>query len=142
MKVETILHVKGTEVFAVLDTNTVADAVELLHAKNIGAVVVKSENGSAVGILSERDVVRNLKTSGANLLNASVRACMTPLLHTCSPHDSVDHLMAMMTEKRVRHIPVIDNGEMIGLVSIGDIVKRKIEETEQEAAALKQYIAS
>lgn len=142
MKVERILQSKGSEVFAVRDASTVGEAVSLLSEKNIGAVVVKDDRGVVVGILSERDVVRRLKTEGAAALKAKVSVCMTRNPVTCAPGDSLDHLMTIMTLRRIRHIPVVQNGKMVGLVSIGDVVKRKIEETEEEAAALKEYIAS
>lgn len=142
MKVERILQTKGSEVIAVRDASTVGEAVSLLSEKNIGAVVVKNDKGAVVGILSERDIVRRLKTEGVAALKAKVSACMSTNPVTCSPDDSLDDLMAIMTRRRVRHIPVMRNGDMVGLVSIGDVVKRKIEETEQEAAALKEYIAS
>lgn len=142
MKVGQILQSKGAEVFAVQDTDRVADAVALLTDKNIGAVVVRDAKGVLIGILSERDIVRQLKIDGAAALDARVSACMTRRPFTCTTEHSVDELMAMMTERRIRHIPVVEDGLLIGLVSIGDVVKRKIEETEREAAALKQYIAS
>lgn len=142
MKVEQILQIKGAEVFAVSESSSVAEAVGLLGEKNIGAVVVRNEAGAVVGILSERDVVRRLKAEGAGVLGAKVGACMTRNPHTCTPDHSIDDLMAMMTTRRIRHIPVVDGGKMVGLISIGDVVKRKIELTEQEAAALKEYIAS
>jgi CBS domain-containing protein len=142
MKVERILQAKGSEVFAVLDVSSVGEAVNLLGEKNIGAVVVKDDAGGVVGILSERDVVRRLKSEGAAVLKAKVGACMTRNPVTCAPEDTLDHLMAIMTRRRIRHIPVMRNGRMVGLISIGDVVKRKIEETEEEAAALKEYIAS
>lgn len=141
MKVEQILQSKGVEVFAVSETSPVSDAVSMLNEKNIGAVVVKSSAGDAVGILSERDVVRKLGAEGAQTLQKPVSEFMTPNPFTCSPETTVDELMAEMTEKRIRHMPVVREGKMVGLVSIGDVVKRKIAETEQEAQALKEYIA-
>ena len=142
MKVELILRTKGSDVFSVMETETVAEAVELLTSKNIGAVIVRNEAGGIAGILSERDIVRRLKAEGAGALNARVGACMTRNPHTCTPDHTIDDLMSMMTERRIRHIPVVAGGRLIGLVSIGDVVKRKIEMSEQEAAALKEYIAS
>lgn len=142
MKVVNILQSKGAEVFAVAETDTVARAVTVLTDKNIGAVVVKNANGEVAGILSERDIVRHLKDKGADVLVSSVKACMSPNPHTCRPEDSVDDLMTMMTNKRVRHLPVVNGARLLGLVSIGDVVKRKIEEIEHEAQALKEYISS
>lgn len=142
MKVEQILQSKGTEVYAVRDDAAISDAVALLNDKNIGAVVVRDASEGVVGILSERDVVRQLGAKGQEALSMSVKEAMTPDPFTCSPEASVDDLMAQMTEKRVRHLPVTDSGKIMGVVSIGDVVKRKIEQAEQEAAALKEYIAS
>lgn len=142
MKVVNILQSKGAEVFAVTDTDTVASAVAMLTDKNIGAVVVKDRDGAVAGILSERDIVRHLREKGAAVLAAPVGDCMTRTPHTCNPDDTVDDLMTMMTEKRVRHLPVVNAGKLLGLVSIGDVVKRKIDHIEREAAELKQYISS
>ncbi|HXI87775.1 MAG TPA: CBS domain-containing protein [Parvularculaceae bacterium] len=141
MKVEQILQTKGVEVFAVSGEARISDAVDLLHDRNIGAVVVKN-GGEVVGILSERDIVRHLKRHGAGVLARTVRECMTTEVRTCGRDATIDELMGEMTRRRIRHIPVIEKGELVGLVSIGDIVKRKIEEAELEAQALKEYIAS
>jgi CBS domain-containing protein len=142
MKVVNILQSKGAEVFAVLEADTVAKAVSLLTDKNIGAVVVKDGGGQVSGILSERDIVRHLKEKGPGVLAAPVKDCMSRHPHTCRPDDSVDELMNVMTNRRVRHLPVVNNGKLMGLVSIGDVVKRKIEQIEHEAQALKEYISS
>ena len=142
MKVEQILQSKGAEVFAVSPSATISEAVEVLGAKNIGAVVVKDEYGKLAGILSERDVVRTMQKQGNDVLSANVASCMTPNPHACGLDTTVDDLMAEMTEKRIRHMPVVKDGTLVGMVSIGDVVKRKIEQSEQEAAALKEYIAS
>ena len=142
MKVEQILQSKGVEVFAVSDSATVSDAVTMLNEKNIGAVVVKGGAGNIVGILSERDVVRRVGNEGPEALQRPVSECMTHEPFTCAPDATVDELLSEMTEKRIRHMPVVKDGDMIGLVSIGDVVKRKIAETELEAQALKEYISS
>ena len=141
MKVEQILRVKGTGVFAVRPDDSIAEAVDVLNDKNIGAVVVRDDGGAVVGILSERDIVRRLGRHGSEALGMKVSECMTGEVHTCELEASVDELMAMMTDRRVRHLPVTEGGQVVGVVSIGDVVKRKIEEAEQEAAALKEYIA-
>jgi len=142
MKVQQILQSKGAEVFAVSPSATIKEAVEVLGAKNIGAVVVKDEYGKLAGILSERDVVRTMREKSGDVMSANVASCMTPNPHSCALEASVDDLMAEMTEKRIRHMPVVKDGALVGMISIGDVVKRKIEQTEQEAAALKEYIAS
>ena len=141
MQVETILQSKGRAVVTVTSATTVAQAVELLNANRIGAVVVL-EGTKVAGILSERDVVRHLGSDWASLANRPVSEIMTRTVVTASRFATVADVMERMTEKRIRHLPIIDNGELGGIVSIGDVVKRKIEETEQEATALKEYIAT
>ncbi|MEM8936958.1 MAG: CBS domain-containing protein [Pseudomonadota bacterium] len=144
MKVEDILHHKGDDIFSVQATDTIGSAVDLLNDKNIGAVIVKNGDGSVCGILSERDVVRRMggdANDAAVVLSCSVSECMTPNPFTCSPVATVDEVMTQMTQKRIRHLPVTDNGQLVGVISIGDVVKRKIEQAENEAAALKEYIA-
>lgn len=142
MKVEQILQAKGADIFAVGPDDNITDAVSLLNDKNIGAVIVRGGKGDVVGILSERDIVRRLGERGADALNMKVSDCMTSNVFTCSVDASVDELMAKMTEKRIRHLPVTKDNQIVGVVSIGDVVKRKIEQAEQEAAALKEYIAT
>lgn len=142
MKVEHILQTKGADVFSVTSDDKITDAVSLLNEKNIGAVIVRDKKGAVVGILSERDIVRRLGQHGAKVMELKVSECMTPEPYTCCPDATLDDLMAQMTEKRIRHLPVTNGDKIIGVVSIGDVVKRKIEEAEQEAAALKEYIAS
>ena len=142
MKVEHILQAKGADVFAVSDATTVREAVDILGEKNIGAVVVKDKSGSVSGIFSERDVVRRLKSEGPDVLSRPVSDCMTKNPFTCTPDTSLDELMGVMTNKRIRHMPVIRDGKLAGIVSIGDVVKRKIDDAEREAAMLKEYIAS
>ena len=142
MKVEQILQSKGADIFSVKPDDTIAQAVSVLNEKNIGAVIVRDGSGEVVGILSERDIVRRLGTQGPDALTMAVSECMTKDVYTCAADASVDELMAKMTQKRIRHLPVTHDGKVVGVVSIGDVVKRKIEEAEQEAAALKEYIAS
>lgn len=142
MKVEHILRSKGADVFSVTTTDPISKAVDVLGEKNIGAVLVKDEAGAVAGILSERDVVRTMRTSGVSALGEPVSSCMTANPYTCEMETSVDDLMVQMTEKRIRHMPVLKEGTLVGVVSIGDVVKRKIEQAEQEAAALKEYISS
>ncbi len=142
MKVEHILQSKGADVFAVTSSTSVKDAVDLLGEKNIGAVVVKDEKGAVAGIFSERDVVRRLKSEGPTVLGRSVADCMTADPLTCTLDTTLDQLMSDMTNRRVRHMPVVEKGRLVGIVSIGDVVKRKIDNVEREAAMLKEYIAS
>ena len=142
MKVEQILQTKGAQVYAVSPSATVEEAVNVLGEKNVGAVLVKDDDQKIAGIISERDVVRMVREKGSHALAEKVSVCMTEKLFTCSPEMSVNDLMMEMTDRRIRHVPVIKSDVLVGIVSIGDVVKRKIEETEQEAAALKEYIAS
>lgn len=141
MKVESILQAKGRDVFSVQATATISDAVAILSDKNIGAVMVK-DGATVVGILSERDIVRRLKRDGAGALNQYVRAYMTANPVTCRPDHELDEILGLMTNKRIRHLPVMRDGALIGMVSIGDVVKCKIELAEREAQALKEYISS
>ncbi len=141
MQVETILQSKGRDVVTVTAGSTIAEAVDLLNSKRIGAVVVV-DGRRVVGILSERDVVRHLGRDWGALSSRPVREVMTQTVVTASRFATIADVMERMTERRIRHMPVVENGDLVGIVSIGDVVKRKIEETEQEATALKEYIAS
>lgn len=141
MQVETILQSKGRSVATVTAAATIAEAVEILREHRIGAVVVV-DGKRVIGILSERDIVRHLGTDWAALANRQVSEIMTREVVTASRLATVAELMEHMTARRIRHVPIVDDGELGGIVSIGDVVKRKIEEAEQEAIALKEYIAS
>jgi CBS domain-containing protein len=142
MKVINILQSKGVDVFAVSPGVTLKEAVDVLGEKNIGAVIVKDGGGNVTGILSERDVVRRIRTEGPGVLAKTVADCMTPSPITCGPEATLDEILEKMTKRRIRHLPVIDGGKLIGVISIGDVVKRKIDNAEREAAALREYIAS
>ena len=141
MKVEQILHSKGVEVFAVPHTASIKHAVDMLGEKNVGAVLVRNDAGEVSGILSERDVVRRLRKEGGAALDRPVADLMTPNPIACTPETEIDWLMSEMTNRRIRHLPVMRDGAVRGVVSIGDVVKRKIELAEQEAEELRQYIA-
>ena len=141
MQVETILQSKGRNVVTVTAGSTIAEAVGLLNGKKIGAVVVV-DGKRVVGILSERDVVRHLGNDWAALSARPVSDVMTKNVVSVSRFATIADVMERMTDKRIRHMPIVENGDLVGIVSIGDVVKRKIEETEQEAIALKEYIAS
>jgi CBS domain-containing protein len=141
MKVANILQSKGGDVYAIAESETLAGAASILAEKNIGALVVKNARGDVSGIISERDIVRKLSVDGAAALGAPVAACMTKRPFTCGLDDTLDDLMNVMTARRIRHLPVVDKGALVGLVSIGDVVKRKIDSAEQEARALREYIS-
>jgi CBS domain-containing protein len=134
-----VLRTKGAAVATITPETSVSGLLNELAMNNIGAMVVVSADG-VVGIVSERDVVRKLHEHGVELLRLPVSAIMTTMVATCSPTDTVDHLTALMTTKRVRHIPVVENERLVGIVSIGDIVKQRMEELENEQRALQDYI--
>lgn len=142
MYVETILKTKGREVIAVKPGESVASAAETLHRRRIGAALVLDEDGSVVGMLSERDVVRGLALHGGVVLGKRVSDLMTAEVLTCEPGDPVDHIMSIMTERRVRHLPVVRHGKLVGVISIGDVVKHRLAEIESEAQRLREYIAT
>jgi CBS domain-containing protein len=141
MNVETILRNKGNRVATIRPDATVAAAVDMLNRERIGALVV-SEDGKAVdGILSERDIVIALAEHGAALLSRPVDRIMTRTVITCDPTDTVVALMAEMTNRRIRHFPVVAGGRLCGIVSIGDLVKSRLDEVEFEADSLRSFIA-
>ena len=141
MNVENILRTKGSGVATIRPDETVGAAVKELIARNIGALVV-SENGESVdGIISERDIVHGLADHGVALLSLNVAEMMTRQVVTCELSDSVDQLMAEMTNRRIRHFPVVEDGRLRGIVSIGDLVKNRLDEVEYEARSLRSFIA-
>ncbi len=141
MYVATILKAKGSGVVTIAPIATLAQAARLLTGKRIGAVVVM-QGGQLLGMLSERDIVRAVAASGAEALERPVSEVMTQRVVTCGLNDSVDELMDVMTEGRFRHLPVVDRDEVIGIISIGDVVKHRIAETVMESEALRLYIAN
>lgn len=142
MKVSVLLERKGRTVHTTSGATAVADAAKTLVECGIGALLVVDDQGQAVGILSERDIVAGMAANGGDLTQTSVASLMTADVIKCAPEDSVVQLMAKMTERRVRHLPVYEGDQLAGIVSIGDAVKSRIEEIEAEAAALREYIAT
>jgi CBS domain-containing protein len=142
MQVENILRSKGTVVHTVRRSARIAEAVALLNAERIGAVVVVNAGGEVAGILSERDIVRKMGDNPTAFLQSAVADAMTSSVVTATRNDTLQSVMAKMTEYRIRHIPVCEGDTLVGIVSIGDVVKWQIAEVEQEANALRQYIAS
>jgi CBS domain-containing protein len=139
MTVHAILETKGHQVVSVAPDATVAEAVKVLGEKRIGAILVMK--GSAIeGILSERDVVRMLAAQGASILDEPVNKVMTRKVVTCGRTETVSGLMEKMTQGKFRHLPVVDEGRVIGIVSIGDVVKSRVMEYEKEQEALREYI--
>lgn len=143
MQVMQILRQKGREVVSLSGDASLSDATRLLAQKRIGALVIKDEKGGLAGMLSERDVVRAVAAESVRALARPVAAYMTRSVATCHESDTVEDLMAMMTQGRFRHVPVLDaTGQLCGLISIGDVVKMQIEETMREASNLRDYIAA
>ena len=142
MLVGHILGEKGRDIIAIGIDATLSEAACLLARKRIGAVVVRDETGGLAGILSERDVVRAVADESVNALARPVSAYMTRAVATCCEADSIEDLMEMMTIGRFRHVPVVAEDRIIGIVSIGDVVKSRIAETVQEATSLREYISA
>ena len=142
MKIQSILNTKGRDVITVHPETTVRDAVGVICKERIGAVVVVGEDRMIDGIFSERDLIRSINEAGAATLDLPVRDVMTREVQTCTRFDAIIEVMGLMTRRRFRHIPVVENGKLIGLVSIGDAVKARIADAENEAEALKEYIST
>lgn len=140
MRIASILHRKGSDVVTISPQATVHDAVHTLCERGIGALVVSADRRHIDGILSERDVNFALAKHGPRTLDLRVEDVMTREVHTCDPDATVDQLMATMTERRVRHVPVVASNGLAGIVSIGDIVKSRLDELEVEARTLHEYI--
>ena len=140
MRIADVLRHKGGAVATIRPDATVADLLAGLAENNIGAMVVLDADGGLEGIVSERDVVRQLHVQGPGVLEQPVSKIMTSVIATCSKADSIDAISALMTKNRVRHVPVVENDRLIGIVSIGDVVKNRIDELEAEHAQLQSYI--
>ncbi len=141
MNVEIILKTKGTEVATTKPAATLADVAKELSSRKIGALVVSGDGKTVDGIVSERDIVRAIAEFGTEALAKPVSTAMTQDVFTCSLHDSVEELMSTMSQKRIRHLPVTENDTLCGMISIGDVVKYRLEEVEYEAEALRGFIA-
>ena len=140
MNVSQLLGDKGHEVITVQPHRTLADAVKVLAERRIGAVAVTGADGGLVGILSERDIVRAMSERGAAALDRTVGDTMTRNVVTCTETDTIGHLMERMTAGKFRHLPVVEDGRLVGIMSIGDVVKWRLAEMESETSALKDYI--
>lgn len=140
MKIADILHTKSRVVHAVLPWVTVGEVVKRLDELGVGAVLVCDEKGAITGIVSERDVVRALATHGTRLLTMRVTEVMTRRVRTCTPDETVAHAMSQMTAGRYRHLPVLDRGKLVGMVSIGDLVKHRVREMELETGVLRDVV--
>lgn len=142
MTLEQILKDKGADVVTILADIRLRAAASLLDEKRIGSVVATAEDGKLVGVLSERDITRQFARHGVEALAMTVSDAMTRDVITASPSETLDEGLSRMSDRRIRHLPVCEDGKLVGLVSIGDLVKWKIRETEAEANAMKNYIAA
>lgn len=141
MLVRDILATKGSEVVTIAPTATVADLVGRLAEHGIGALVVSADGAAVEGIVSERDIARALHRHGADLLTMRVEALMTAAVQTCAPSDDVETMASLMTEGRFRHLPVVEDSTLVGIVSIGDVVKKRIEALQDETEHLLDYVS-
>ena len=142
MNVEAILDRKGRDIVTVHEMKTVEEAARLLDSHGIGAAVIVDDYGGPVAVLSERDITREIALNGSAALGRPVAHVMTPAFVTAAMEDSLADLMVRMTDRRVRHLPVVVSGRLAGIISIGDVVKAKIETVEAESAAMLDYILS
>ncbi|MDF1794632.1 MAG: CBS domain-containing protein [Thalassobaculaceae bacterium] len=141
MLVSDILKTKGNNVVTVAPDTSVTTAVATLAEKRIGCIVVTTDGGTLAGILSERDVVRMLAEKGGDVLDEPVSALMTAKVVTCTATQTISDVMELMTTGRFRHVPVVEDGRLAGMISIGDVVKFRLEETEEEVRQLSAYVA-
>jgi CBS domain-containing protein len=142
MTVRAILSRKGSDVATIAPTVSLSEAVRLLAQRRIGAVVVTGPDSRVAGILSERDIVRSLSERGPAALDDNVAAVMTRKVMTCTEAETVAAIMERMTAGKFRHLPVVEQGRLAGIISIGDVVKWRLEEIEGETNALREYIAT
>jgi CBS domain-containing protein len=142
MTVSKILHLKGPGVVTIAPDRSLHEAIAMLTAEKIGALIVTGPQGEVVGILSERDIVRLLANKDANRFDNPVSSAMTSPVKSCKPEDTVQQIMQVMTAGRFRHMPVIVDGKLAGVISIGDVVKSRLEEMERESEHLREYIAT
>ncbi len=141
MKVKAMLSTKESKVVTARPDTTVATAITLLKQERIGALVVSDDGDHVQGILSERDVVRALVDHGGDLLNKPVSDLMTRAVKTCTLDANIQDVMSEMTHSRIRHLPVLDDGKLCGMISIGDVVKNRLDELEAETTVLREYIS-
>lgn len=137
---EQILREKGGEVYSVAESATLKDAADLLDARRVGAMVILGESGAIIGVFSERDLVRAIARMGPAALESTVSESMSRQVVTAHPRDTIEETMGRMTDRRVRHLPVIDGGRLTGVISIGDVVKWRLAEASAEVEAIRSYI--
>ncbi|MEM7461116.1 MAG: CBS domain-containing protein [Pseudomonadota bacterium] len=142
MTVASILAEKGRDVFTIDQDAKMSKVVDILAENRVGAMVVLDNNENVSGIISERDIVREISKSGASVLKQPVSSFMTRTVISCDEADTVDQVMGVMSENRFRHVPVVTGGKLVGIISIGDVVKRKIQQAEKDAEDMRSYIAA
>ncbi len=143
MKVAEILKSKGTKVVTMRPGSTIDTVVHRMRLERIGAVIISPDGKSILGVLSERDILHALAEHGADLLRVKAEDLMTREVVTCSREDALQSVMVKMTQRRIRHLPVVEQGQLVGIVSIGDAVKSRLEEVELEASVLRDsYLAT
>ena len=140
MKVQAMIDAKGSQVATTRSDTTVTTVVGMLKLEGVGALVVSDDGNHLAGIISERDVVRGLAEHGAELLDMKVADLMTQNVKTCMPDADIKQVMSEMTRSRIRHLPVLDDGRLCGIISIGDVVKNRLDELETETNVLRDYI--
>ena len=141
MRIQDVLRSKGDTVFTIGPSSTVTDLLDALARHNVGALVVSTDGSAVDGIVSERDIVRRIQDRGVTVLGSPVSEIMTSTVTTCTEQDTVEDLMRLMTDRRIRHVPVLRDGVLAGVISIGDVVKNRIGELEHERSNLIGYIA-
>lgn len=141
MHVSAILRTKGSTIVTIRPTDSIASVAQMLAVNRIGAVLCMAEDGGIAGILSERDIVRGLAAHGPAVLDMPAGELMTRRVVTCAPDDTISSVMERMTDGRFRHMPVVEKGRMVGFISIGDVVKHRIEEVGHEVESLRDYVA-
>ncbi len=142
MKVKAMLAVKGSKVTTTRPNATIATAIRMMKLEGIGALVVSDDGEALGGIISERDIVRGLVEHGHELLEMQVSELMTRAVKTCTPESHIKDVMVEMTRSRVRHLPVLDGGKLCGIISIGDVVKNRLDELETETNVMRDYIVA
>jgi CBS domain-containing protein len=142
MTVRKILNLKGSDVVTIAPEKKLLDAIALLTKHRIGALIVTGKKSEVLGVLSERDIVRLLSNKDNNRFENTVESAMTSPVKSCEPDDTIQRIMHVMTQGRFRHMPVVENGKLAGVISIGDVVKLRLEEMERESEHLKEYIAT
>jgi CBS domain-containing protein len=140
MILEQILRDKGGQVYSVAESATLKEAAELLDARKVGAMVILNEGGQLIGVISERDIIRAVARAGPSALKSTVSESMTRSVVTARASETIEAAMERMTDRRIRHLPVVEGGRLLGVVSIGDLVKWRIAEATAEVAAIRSYI--